>query len=220
MKHQELKARLIKQTLAIGGLLIGLAVIIGGLLMLSDDFQQANDTLKNDVAALTAEGNTLQEKYTKVQQNISLYQEAMARSEAGRLTINHQSVGDSFNRLNDKFYLSNLHLTMSGINEVKSADFKSKNAVIVSSEVSVTFQAISDEYVYWMLDQMQQDLAGSARLTKLTLKRGGPVTDEVLHGIIQKGTFALVNAEMKFLWFGVKPVDAKAPDADATKQKN
>lgn len=194
--------------------------IIGGLSILSGGYEEKNNTLRNEAATVTAEAKKFEDKYAKVQQNMNLYKESVAKIASGRLTISHQSVGEVFNRLNDKFYLANLHLTMSGIDDIKNPSFKRKDFGIVSSEVIVTFQALSDEYVYAMLDQMQKDLAGSARLTKLTLKREGDITDSVLQAIVQRGTYPLVSAEIKFLWFGLKPIEAKPADANGVKQKN
>lgn len=218
MDLKQLKKRLVLET----GVIAGVCAVLGGVTYyldtVSEDFVRQNRELEGKVNSIGAEINALHEKYSKVQQNSQLYQEAMRKKGENRLYINREQVRDKFNQFKDRYYLNNLRLSMQAIQEMADPLYKRKTNVMVSSEVSVTFDALSDIYVYQLMDAMAEELSGSCKIIKLSLSRNDSnLSAETLRSISQSGSASLVKGEVKFQWLGIKPVEASETNADAAK---
>ncbi len=213
MKYEEL----LKRTIMESALMVGLGLImVGGIYFLnieSEDYETHTSVLRREAQVMQRETTELQAKFAKVRQNAGLYQEALEKQSQGKLGISRQIVRDKFNQYNDKYFLGNLRLSMSGIEERSGAKYKRPSGSIIASDVSVNFEAISDEYVYEMINAMQDDMAGSAKITRISLQRQRTISDDILRLIGQKGTFPLVLGEIKFKWLGMKSLTSDESNA-------
>jgi len=218
MKYGDLKKQLFKE----GGIRAGVLVVLGGLTFglssYSDNYAAKNNELKSQADAIVAQANALQDKYTKVQKDMGLYQEIAEKDSHGGLSLNRQVVKDEFNQLNDQYALGGLHLSMQGIDEMKDAQYKRSTEVVIAGDVSASFETVADDFAYGLMNRMQRELPGTAKITKLTLTRAAALSDEVLRAITQRGTYPLMHGEVKFTWLGLKPVEAG--DTNVVKQKN
>ena len=174
----------------------------------SDDYEKSKEALEIKVKMITASTNALSSQYDSVKHNGTLLEKILQLQSRNRLGISLQTVKNRFNRLRDQYYLGNLHLSMAPIAEMQDADHKRASQVIVSSEVVISFTAVSDEYAYSLLNSIQQDLAGSSKITSFTLTRDGDVTNDALRVMSDTGTAPLVKGEIKFVWFGIKPIES------------
>jgi hypothetical protein len=208
---------LLKQVVTEGALAIGVLLLIGGTIFylgqVRDDYEIQTGVLRREAQALQQEANDLQAKFTKVRQNAPLYQEALEKQAQGKLGISRQVARDKFNQYNDEYFLGNLRLTMSGIEELTDPRYKRLSGSIQATDVNVNFEAVSDEYVYNMINAMQLQMAGSVKVTKISLQRQRTLSDDILRIISQKGSFPLVVGEVKFKWFGIKPANSEESNA-------
>jgi hypothetical protein len=208
---------LLKQVVMEAALSVGVLMLMGGgvyyLGILADDYDTQTNVLRREALQLQQQTTELQTKFSKVRANADVYQEVLEKQGKGTLSISRQVARDKFNQYNDQYYLGNLRLTMSGIEELSGSQYKRPSGTIQASEVSVNFEAVSDEYVYDMINAMQQQLSGSVKLTRLSLQRQRTLSDDILRLISQKGSFPLVVGEVRFKWLGMKPLDAEENNA-------
>jgi hypothetical protein len=213
MKYEELLKTIIME----GLLAVGIILLMGGgiyyLNILGDDYETQTSVLRREAEVLQQETAELQGKFSKVRKNATLYQAALERQSQGKLGISRQDVRDKFNQYNNEYFLGNLRLTMSGIEELNGDKYKRRHGMIVSSEVNVNFEAISDEYVYDMLNAMQQQMSGSMKVTRISMQRQRGLSEDILRVISQKGTYPLVLGEIRFKWFGMKSLDVEESNA-------
>lgn len=213
MKQDELTKQVVMEGALAAGVLL---LLFGGIYymnILRDDYENQTNVLRREAEVLMQETALLQDKFSRVRENASLYQQALEKQQQGKLSITRQGARDKFNQYNDEYFLGNLRLTMSGIEDMEGPQYTRKNGSIVSSEVNVNFEAISDEYVYEMINAMQQQMAGSIKITKVGLQRQRTLSDDILRLISQKGSFPLVVGEIKFQWLGMKSLNAEESNA-------
>lgn len=208
MKYQQLKLQLIKES----GILLGILAVIGGVTYylgsVSDDFTSKNQALEGSVSAITGETNTLRDKYSKVQQNTSLYQEVMQKNAKEGLYINRQHIREKFNQFKNRYTLNNLRLSMAPVEQMADLKYKRKTSEIVSSNVTVSFDTLSDEEVYSLLDAMGREMTGAPKITKMIIARpAGGLTEEMLKIIGLRGSYPLVKGELGFTWLGIRPIE-------------
>jgi len=219
MKYQQLKKRLVLES----GVIAAVLAVLGGSVFflgsISDDYQKETDALEKVVNGIATDTGILRTRYDKVQQNGELYREVTQLQSEDKLSINQQAAKNRFNLFRDQYYLNDMHLNMSPITEMKDPNYRRKAYVIASSEGNVDFEGLSDEYTYGLLNAIQRELPGSSKIVKLTLTRQGAVTEEALRTISEKGGYSLVKSEIKFIWFGIKPVESDDGGTDASKNK-
>lgn len=213
MKYNELMKRVVTES----GFIAGTTLIAFGVLYflsgMKSDYETQIGVLRREADALEQETTSLQEKFSKVQQNAGLYQEALEKQSQGALSITRQGVRDKFNQFNEQYFLGNLRLTMSGIEPLSGSEYQRANGAIVSSDVSVNFEAVSDEHIYEMINAMMLQLPGTAKITRISMQRQRTLSDDILRVISQKGSFPLVVCEVKFQWFGIKSAEGSAANA-------
>ena len=217
MQYSQLRKRLLLESAAIAGILAAAGAVAFGLGVASDNYQASSESLESQVDAIAASTSALSAKYDKVRENPALFKKVTQLQSENRLSISQQVVKNRFDYLRDKYYLADLHLVMSPIADVQGPDYQRKTNVIVSSDVSINFQGLSDEYAYGLLNALQQDLPGSSKITSLTLTRQGDVTKDMLRTISETGAAPLIKGEIKFVWFGIKP--AATGDSDHAPKK-
>jgi hypothetical protein len=208
MKYSELKKRLLIESIVAAAIL----AVAGGVTFFlddfSDDYKKSNEALKGNISTITNTTNALNAKYEKIQTNKALIKQILELQSEDKLNINPQMTQVLFNRLRDKYYLNGLHLSMLPIVETPDARFKRATYSLVSSEDTISFDALSDEYAYSLIDAIQQQLPGSVEIANVKLTRTGTVTTANMHTIGTTGTAPLVKGDIKFIWFGIKPMES------------
>jgi len=215
MKYDNVKKKTITEAGIIAVVAVVLSGVIYGLTTISDSYTQENQKLKTDVDGIAAEAKSLETKFRNIQQNLGLYEEIQQKQAQGQLTITRQSLMEKFNQFKTNFLLASLKLSMSAIDESKDATLKRKTSIVNLSEVSVDLEAISDMHIYALIKAIQSDLPGVSGITKMSLAKEKGITEEELRAISQKGPDGLVKGSMKFIWYGINPLDDKVPVAGA-----
>jgi len=215
MKYDIFRKKMLLETGMIAAVTVVLSGIVYGLTTVSDSYSTQNQQLKSQVDSLSNDAKSLQTKYQNIQKNMTLYEEIKEKQALGELTITRQALMEKFNLFKKRFFLSSLKISMSSIADAKDASLKRKTSIVNSSEVTANIEAISDEHIYMLIKAMQRDLSGVSGVTKLSLSKTSGITESELRNISQNGPIAIVKGDMKFIWYGISPVDEKAPPAGA-----
>lgn len=217
MKATDLKKRLIMETVIYASILGVMGAIALSLDTMSTSYDSQAQSLQSQSNQVTNEMMQLREKYDKVQKNSQLYEEMQKKSANDGLVINRDAVRAKFDDYKARFFLNNVHLTMQAVQDVSLpgavAGAKPKSTM-QQSEVSVTFDALNDEDVFGLLQAVESEFSGATKVTKFSIKRANKVTDSVLNEITKSGQAAMVQGELKFVWYGLKPQEV-APNTPA-----
>jgi hypothetical protein len=212
MKYDNFKKCVLRESAVFAAGLAGIIVVLYLLGMVGDDYAEDNSKLQGQVNGVDGEMNVLRAKYANILQNVDLYREVQRKQEVGELAITRQAIMDKFNLFKERYLLTSLRLSMAAVTELKDPLYRRKSQFVNSSEVNIDIETLSDEDVYDLWVAMQKDLPGLCRIVKLSMIKEKELTPDVLAAIGQKGTYPLVKTQMKFIWFGINPVES-ADDA-------
>lgn len=213
MQIRSLKKKLAKEA-ALG--LAGLAVL-GAITAFFDDYNTSygNETneMKNKVESLSREARQLQEKFLKVQKNADLYAEYQRQSEQGGMTAERSLVATRLSEAAAKYFIFNAgndKISISKPEETNDEKFKRPSASVVSAEVAVPFEALTDEDVYAFVRTLAEELPGIVRFKKFSVKRETRITDQVISTVAKEGKYKIVSGEIVFAISGIKPTTPNA----------
>ncbi len=208
-----------KRLLLHSGAGVVLLAALGGLayfvMITGDEYIQEKQTLENAVNTVNNEISTLRAKYAKVQGNTKLYQEMLRKTAENKLDLDRQVMRDRLDAYRSEYYLSSLTLAVDPIQESKTA--RGVSSTVVSSEVSVSFGALTDADVYDMMQSMQRTLPGEIRVTAFNIRQEGKVDNAAIANIAKGGDTAFVRGDIKFTWFGIRTLDKTPKDPNAQK---
>lgn len=201
-----------KKTLVETGIIAAIVLVASGIIYflgsVSDDYEQQNNSMKAQVDSIATDMKNLKTKYYNIKQNIGLYEEIQKKQSLGQLTITRQAMMDKFNLFRSQILLMNMRLSMSSIQEMGEAQFRRKTNAVNWSEVTVGMDALSDEHIYGLIKTIQENLPGISAISRLSIAKTGSLSETTLRAVSEKGPVPLVKADMKFVWFGINPVEA------------
>ena len=213
MDTKRLKKTILFESAVLGGVLGILALFAYFLDDYGESLAQQGRQLESEANGITGQIASLREKYAKVKNSGEIYQEVLDKKNHNELAIDRDMMKDRFNQFKDTYYLSDIRLVVSPVEEVAGSKYKRQSANIIASDVNINFSALDDEYVYQLIHAMQSGLPGGNKIFRMTLSRPQPLSDEMLRQIRQKGAFGIMHGEIDFTWYGIKTND----DAPAKK---
>lgn len=208
MKLPTIKRQLLREGGIIAAGLITLAGATYGLAMINDQYATQNRELENQVNGINSEINSLKEKFAKVKANTDLYQEVILKQENQELSLSRQALRQHFDMYKLQYFLGkDSRVNMPAIQEIKDPKYKRNTFVAEISEVTVGFDALTDEDIYGLLQSLKQELPGAVKITKFSIARQNSLTDATIRMILETGQERLVSGAIQFTWYGIKSVD-------------
>lgn len=211
MLYQDIQKKLIIETTVILTVLSVFSGCTYFLTSVSEDFVQKKDVLTAQLATTTNEKQSLQDKYSKLQSNYELFEEIQARYASDQLSVSRQFLRKKVNEFKPRYFLNDLSLTMAPTQEMAGGKYRYNTGVIVSSELSVNFDALTDEDIYSLIQAMDKEFSGSVRVTRFSITRERKVTDDSLREIARNGQYSMVKGSMQMGWLGIKSFETAAP---------
>lgn len=83
---------------------------------------------------------------------------------------------------------------------------------VMSSDVSISLKALSDEYVYQFIDALQHQFPGYVRIKTFTLTQETPVSKEVIQRIAEGEAVPIVSGNIDFSWRDLQYIPAESAD--------
>jgi hypothetical protein len=216
MKYDKLKRQVGVELGIMGGVLLVMAALIYVLISVLEDYETGNQGIQKQVDAIDLEMNTLRGRFSNIKNNIDIYEEISKKKAEGRLAINRQMALEKFNQFKTRYTLSSMRMTVSNAQEVKDGIFKRKNSNVNFSDVVVSFEVMSDENIFQLVDSLREELPGISKVVRMNMYRQRPFDDEVYRQVAQKGTYPLIKSEIRFIWFGINSTEPPAASSPAT----
>ena len=210
MKYSQLKKRLITESIVA----LGILAIVGGityyLSFMLEDYQKQSQDLELLVAKATTERTALTGKFDKTKQNTDLYVEALKKNPKSGLYTNRQDIEGQFKLFQQAYDVNDISLTVSPPKELKDVKYKKPAGTVTVSDLKLSFNTLLDDDAFAMIDAMQKDLLGVAKIVSLKLTRNEDISDKVLQTVETKGTYPLVKADITAAWLAIKPPETPA----------
>lgn len=210
-KLQFLRKRLIRETFIYIGLFVFEIAAAYFLLSLRDSYIEEGNALVGQMSSLNGQTTSLKDQFDKAQKSMPIYLEISKKRDEAGLSLDRQKVKDTVDKLKDQHYMPSMRLSVSPVADSKEARMVRKTAQMITSEVGIRFEAVSDEELFAFIQAVPKELPGAVRMVKFGFNRINPVSDDQLLAITQKGAVPMVSGEMQFLWMGIRAVDPNAP---------
>ena len=208
VKLQSLRKLLIKESLIYLGLFVFEIGSAYFLLTLRDGYIEEGGTLTGQMTSLVNQTRSLQDQYVKAQKSMPVYLEISKKRDSAGLSLDRQKVKDTVDKLKDSHYMPAVRLSVSPVADSKDTRMIRKTAQVITSEVGIRFEAVSDEELFAFIQGLPRELPGALRITKFSFNRTNAVSDDLLLAITQKGAVSMLSGDMQFLWMGIRTVSA------------
>lgn len=177
------------------------------LLTLQDDYIQEGEGLVGQIASLSAQQRALQEQYIKAQKSMPNYYEIIKKRDSAGLSLNRQKAKQTLDALKDKYHMPSIRLSISPVLDAKDPLLKRKTSSIISSDVGIRFEGLSDQHVFGLVAALPSEMAGSLRITRFVIFRVNNLSNDILLAITEKGMFTLVGGELQMEWMGIRKIE-------------
>ncbi len=160
------------------------------------------DRLKNDTSSLNKKLEGLSKKALEFTESIKVWEKLDDESKTlAGLRINYAK--DLLDKLKDQYRLSNVNISFSKPEELKDG-YISDTIIVVSSDVSIQFSAITDEYLFGFVDSLLTQYPGYIQVKTFSVTKSKNITKDVLTQIAAGESPALVDGKIDFAWRGLK----------------
>ena len=216
MQIRTIKQKMLKE----GALAVALLAVLGGMTYFFDDYHNSYmsevQQMKNSVDKITLETRNLREKFTKVQKNADLYAEYTRQSADDGLSLSRALVAKKFEEFRYKYFIGDdTKIVVSKPEPLKDAKYNRPTTQVLSSTVSVNFDAMTDEDIYAFVQALGNELPGIAKFRSFSIKQDAKITDEVVKNITRTGKQKLVSGTIDFTLYGIQPIVKEAPPTNA-----
>jgi hypothetical protein len=207
MKYESIKRILVTESSIVAAALVVFSGILYGMVVTRDNAIKNKETLQTQVAAVMNEHQTLEGKYYKIQQNMDLYRDLMGKSENDGLLVDRQVLRAKIDEFKTRYFLNDLSITMGAVKDLSGPKYQYASSRMVSSELTVTFDTLTDEDIFSFLQSLQNELPGGLKVGQFSLARNNKITDEALRAIAKSGQYSMVKGEAKFTWMGIRNME-------------
>lgn len=193
------------------GIVIANAVLAVFLVNYMEEMQNSERTLTTQKQSIEQQHRTLLEQREKAENSLSLYQKLAGGDEGSVFSLDKKILTDLLNRLNKRYELKELSLTISPIREETSDGFQKKTGTIIISDIEITFRSITDEYALAFLQRFFSEFSGFVNITEFKLTKDENINAETLYAARTKEAPPLVKGKVSFNWLGLKIHEEEKP---------
>jgi len=99
---------------------------------------------------------------------------------------------------------------------VEDSKFKKETMEVVTTEVSLSFSALSDAHIFNFIKAMQLHFPGYVQLTSLSLVRNQNIDPSIIQDILDGNAPEMVSGSLDFRWWDYKEIIPNDQDGGAS----
>lgn len=107
--------------------------------------------------------------------------------------------------LEDTYKLTNTSITITPPIEIRDLH-KNKTTLVISSEVTLSFETITDEIAFNFISELPKALPGYIKITSLKMERHNNLTDNTIKKLYNGTPVGLVKTNISFNWRDIKNI--------------
>ncbi len=167
-----------------------------------EDYNKKSAWLKNDINELNRKLDGLNRKTLEFSEAIKTWENLSEEDKTLRgLRINDAK--DLLDKLQAQYKLSVMKISFSKPEEI-SGDYKTDTVSIVSSTISMNFNALSDEMVYNFLGDLVGKFPGYIQIKSFSINKPAAITKEILKKISLGEEASIIPVSIEFYWHDLK----------------
>ena len=189
----------------LGGYAIILIIVSSVAIYLSgtvDDYQRKHTWLKNDIADLNGKLSGLNKKTLEFSEAVKTW-ESMSEEDKNLQGLRINDAKDLLDKLQEKYKISSVKISFSKPEEILG-DYTTDTVVMISSIISMSFDAISDEFAYKFIEDITSEFPGYVQIKSFSIKEATPVTKEIIKKISIGEDVSIIPVTLEFYWHDLK----------------
>lgn len=212
-KERAFKLALLKVVLKGGGICFALLVVAIILGVWAGGREETRNEVRSEVDKLTAESVALQNKLTRAEKALPVYQTLLGTYKGIDIPLDRQQAKETIEAMRDEHFLGSLRISISPLQDMPETKYKNNYVTGVKCTIMLGIEALSDEDVMAFLKAVTEKLPGSIKVTTMTLTRQALPTPDVVNIVAERGHPTFVRADVKLDWRGMKSVPKPAAAA-------
>lgn len=166
------------------------------------DMEKRKTWLDNDINDLNRKLEGLNKKTLELADSIKIW-ESFSDEDKKLEGLRINDAKEILDKLQKKYLLNSVKTSFSKPDEIGN-DYKTETVAVISSIVTTSFNAISDEYVYNFVYELSKKLPGYVQIKNLTITKPNTVTKETLKKISVGEDVTVVPVNLDFYWHDLK----------------
>lgn len=214
-KAKQMQKKLVKLGAVVGGVVVLCLVVMMVTGSLADSAAQrkvnAENARNNDSSQISTMRNQIEQSGDAEKRFVDI----SLQHSSSDYSSNTDTLKTWLRDMKDKYrFTDNFKLTLANEKKSEKPEFSALNFdVTVREPMKLEFGAISDTHVYSFIEQLEQDMPGMVRVTKLDVSRKTDITTASLREFAAGTAPENVTAGVEFTWIGIAPKEEKKSDA-------
>lgn len=200
------------------GIAVGVIAVFSGAYMgVSSMVASAEETknqLQSRISQLQGETASARERLESADASAALYAKiASSRSRDVALPITRDELTNVLSTVKDIHRLSKLNMELSPFEAFTNEDLTAMEVKASKAAVKLTFGGMSDQHLFSFIERLNRDLAGFAKLTKVSLTRSLAFDIDMMRQVSRGSEPEMVTGDVEFDWYGFSRDDVPEPAA-------
>lgn len=216
MKFKALQQRLIRISVIAAVIVAVLGAGLYALQSWSESLAIEHRQIQSRLSATRSDIATRESKAMDAEKYMGLYKTLISSSEQDKLAdLNRDKAQDWISEAASELQLSELNGAFDPVVNIDGANFKKKTLQGVTSKVTLTFSALTDEQLYRFLEAVIVDFPGYVKVNKVVLEKKGDINDAILIAAGRGKFVPLVSGQLEFNWIAMKK---NAPESSSSEE--
>jgi len=216
-KQAALRTRLLKG-LTLSAIILGtLGAVAWASSEIEDYYTARTAELTDKVAKINTDIAATEKKLSQAEAMLPLYQKLVSEQGGVGILLDRQQAEKIINATKNDFLLPMMQAAINPPQDMKDEKYKNEFVAGIACDISLSFEALSDEHIIQTLHHLQETLPGGVRISALTMHRNKSFSATVVKDIMHNGPEGLVKANAKITWMGMKETAAPSAAPPAAK---
>ncbi len=217
-KQAKLRARLLGGVVKSLIILAVVGIVTFATAALEEAKQSSYNAINNEVNQLKSDVSNIQKKLDQAGKMLPDYKQLIAEQGNAKIPLDRDLAQKQIEKLQSDFLFNSLHFTINPIVELKEQTYKNTFSKASMCDMSLSFEALTDEDVMNFMRRLRHSLAGHAlQMTSINMARtgsGASSISKMAGEIMRSGKVSLIKADVKLQWMGMDDVQAAATKKD------
>jgi hypothetical protein len=204
------KLQLLKKQLMVqGGIAAAALAVFGGIALAIIGYANSVETQKTE---LTQAQQGLQGEYTnllsqreKAKNSLETYKKLTQGRNGGSFKLDRVFANNLVKQLIEEYLCDKWSLNISPVVEHPEPEFTKTTGKVISSTMTLTFSAPSDEVVYAIMQRLSREMPGFLSVKDLKLEKVALIDNKALYMVSRGMKPEVVKAEIVYDWLGLQP---------------
>lgn len=217
-KTQQLKKQLIKTASIAGVVSLVCCSAAYAIYSWSDGLQVETKRAESALNRARADVRLREDKHQEAKRYLELYEQIISKSEQDKISdLGREKAQNWLRNAATANNIMNMDGAVDAVTLINNPAFKKDTLEGITSNVTLKFDAMTDEQIYRFLQDIEDNFPGYIKVTSFAIEKKHDIDDSILRSAGQGNFPKLVSGELHFSWIGVREVTQT--DANAGRRR-